>query len=311
MINLRGEREMRPGQPFQFTWVTARQHRWIQARLLDSGEESKNYLVPMSSTVIQYQPFLDATALFKEFARLDPHLDAIKQFANDYGLLGVTPGQVVPVDADDEFTVRSGVSYSVGGKQRSLVFDAELESFWVEQISEMRRWVSLWEATRSESPRALSEFIQWTDKESVLVKCDHYQEWITTSIHHPDLQLRLRYGDLIQPAFYQLQRVINEKLAQHQSTPQLLWEKGKLLHFIRPKHLLAAMWLQFALAIDGDRQYRICRGCDRWFEIGGGAKRSDSETCHPTCRKRRERKEARARKKAKPGKRRKPARRPA
>ena len=48
MINLRGEREMRPGQPFQFTWVTARQHRWIQARLFDSGEESKNYLVHYS-----------------------------------------------------------------------------------------------------------------------------------------------------------------------------------------------------------------------------------------------------------------------
>jgi hypothetical protein len=34
--------------------------------------------------------------------------------------------------------------------------------------------------------------------------------------------------------------------------------------------LLGCMWLQFARAIGGDKSYRVCQNCKRWFEIGGG-----------------------------------------
>ena len=34
--------------------------------------------------------------------------------------------------------------------------------------------------------------------------------------------------------------------------------------------LLGCMWLQFARAIGGEKSYRICQNCKRWFEIGGG-----------------------------------------
>jgi len=50
--------------------------------------------------------------------------------------------------------------------------------------------------------------------------------------------------------------------------------------------LLGCMWLQFARAIGGDKSYRACENCKRWFEIGGGTLggRSDKRYCCGTCK---------------------------
>lgn len=51
--------------------------------------------------------------------------------------------------------------------------------------------------------------------------------------------------------------------------------------------LIAAMWLQLALAIDGEREYRPCPVCGRWWDATKA--RSDKLTCSDRCRKSRQR----------------------
>ena len=51
--------------------------------------------------------------------------------------------------------------------------------------------------------------------------------------------------------------------------------------------LIAAMWLQLALAIDGKRKYRSCPVCGRWWDAT--AARSDKLTCSDRCRKSKQR----------------------
>jgi len=54
--------------------------------------------------------------------------------------------------------------------------------------------------------------------------------------------------------------------------------------------LIGAMWLQFALAVDGNRKYRACPECGEWWDAT--ETRSDRQTCSDRCRKRRHRAEA-------------------
>jgi hypothetical protein len=82
---------------------------------------------------------------------------------------------------------------------------------------------------------------------------------------------------------------VNKKL-EGQATPRLFHhlDLGQLVMQIVPSNLLAAMWLQLAHAIAGNKQYRACRECGNWFEIsseddGLTARR---EFCSDPCKSR-------------------------
>src|SRR5262249_32215996 len=53
-----------------------------------------------------------------------------------------------------------------------------------------------------------------------------------------------------------------------------------------PAALLDALWLQFACAIDGNKDYRQCQECKRWFELSPGIARADRLFCSNACRTR-------------------------
>ena len=75
-------------------------------------------------------------------------------------------------------------------------------------------------------------------------------------------------GDVLVPASFVVQRMINEKLKGN-ATPQLRYnpETGTRVLQVFPDNLLSQMWLQFARAIAGNLQYRACKECNKWFEI--------------------------------------------
>ena len=98
---------------------------------------------------------------------------------------------------------------------------------------------------------------------------------------------RLKPGDLLDPAKLYLQRGINEQLATFPSQIRLLRENGDSLLFITPTSLVSALWFQFAAAVDGNRNYRICDQCRNWFQIGdGGKRRADALRCSNVCKQR-------------------------
>ncbi len=286
---------MKPGQPFEFAWPVAMDHQWINARPFDSArtpKDEEDYLVPLSGMgVALSKPLESATGLFRDFAQLETTQATVRAFANAYGMLGA--GTTVVLLNAPQFAVPSIATYTSASQKEGLkmVPMAESLGLWMEQIFTMHRAVQLWDALNSAAPqRELCKFIVWRDETSVMYRFDGSMEWIAATIHHPELLPRLRYPDLVQPAWHQLQRFVNRQLEKFASCPQLLWENGKLPLFIEPQSLIGGLWLQFALAIDGNRQYRTCPGCGRWFEVGGGRKRADAGTCSPTCRQRKNRK---------------------
>lgn len=53
---------------------------------------------------------------------------------------------------------------------------------------------------------------------------------------------------------------------------------------IGPATLLGALWLQFALAIDGNREYRSCTTCGRFYELDPAVARTNRLYCTDACR---------------------------
>ena len=96
-------------------------------------------------------------------------------------------------------------------------------------------------------------------------------------------------GDILMPAYFLVQRWINEKLDGNAS-PQLRYdvERAKRVIQIVPKNLLTAMWLQLARTIEGNRDHRTCKECGRWFEVStdDGKVRATREFCSDPCKSR-------------------------
>jgi hypothetical protein len=75
--------------------------------------------------------------------------------------------------------------------------------------------------------------------------------------------------------------------AMHDTRLRLGTTKGsgvKLRVQVKSSCLWTALWLQFALAMAGDRRFQQCSGCDRWFELNPDVNRADKVWCSDACR---------------------------
>ncbi len=50
--------------------------------------------------------------------------------------------------------------------------------------------------------------------------------------------------------------------------------------------LLGALWLQFMLAVDGQKQYRACATCGQFFELDPAVARTNRRYCSDACKSR-------------------------
>jgi hypothetical protein len=56
--------------------------------------------------------------------------------------------------------------------------------------------------------------------------------------------------------------------------------------FLEPEDLLSAMWLELAMAVEGNVNFDRCRECPTWFAISPGTNRPDKRYCSDACRMR-------------------------
>lgn len=63
-------------------------------------------------------------------------------------------------------------------------------------------------------------------------------------------------------------------------------QSAKARLFISPPNLMAALLVQFALAVDGNENFRRCDQCTDWFPIAVAGRRPDRIYCSDACRMR-------------------------
>jgi hypothetical protein len=208
-----------------------------------------------------YAP-MQESGLFLRFAEIKPTRDGIREFANTYGLLT----QVDPLGPPGE---------ALG--------------FWISSIRQLSHAVQLWTMVGEGDVRGLAQFIEWRSfgVQYNTGKPGFGSGWVATT-KEPELIERFQKGDLVGPAWYRLQRLINEHMAENVS-PRLLWDGAYSrlgLHYV-PHNLISALWLQLARAVDGERVFHRCDECRNLFEVQSpeGA-RADKKYCGAACRAR-------------------------
>lgn len=276
-----------------FEWFAT---KGFPSKQMDAGVEGV-YLVdrmkPGVPNTVRNYPAVKETGLFRRFAATEPTKDGVLAFANAYGFLGgeVTIPVQIPVENEPN-------NYFLGS--------GETLEGWGAEILAMRHMVEVWEAARAGDSETLAEFIRWKGKAAKGEDAWPHTEVayrgprsrferhaatfpIASETANPETLARFQPGDVVLPAWYALQRFVNKKLAEHGAVPKMLWHihprKSELeMHFV-PQSLIGAMWLQFAHGITGNKEYRQCEQCGRWFEVAAEV-RQDGKFCQGACRSR-------------------------
>src|ERR1035441_8390476 len=257
-----------------FRWCTASTEHSTPHRVLGARPTPGRFLVSaIPDTHLQpgteYPPLLTHTGLFKQLADTPATEEGILQFANKYGHLGGVAS--VPIAVPGEPDTSSGEPFEE----------------WKVSILRLRDIVLTWEAAHEPNKEILSAYIRW-EPGGVFYRSVGDATLIASETA-AELMARFTPGDLVMPAMYIVQRRINERLSEYGVTPKLLWNRseGGLVLRLSAHSLIGAIWLQFAKAVEGNKEYKQCQNarCRRWIEVGGNrTARSDKKFCSPSCK---------------------------
>ena len=271
---------------FQFIWqVSEDGYEWRSGPIRLFGADVRKHdepaLIELGENSRPYKPEPD---LFLKFASIDPNSDAeILRFANSYGLLGGGPRWIAPEPGH------------TGAKTKAVT--GELRSHWQEHLHRMKAAVTLWEAIKAEDSSVLASCIRWRSRDHITYDWPPSSEWTTPWSTHatiaspgvnPHLLERFQRGDVVKPARYYLQEVVNKSLDELVA-PRLLWiapDRKKMGLFIVPDTLIGCLWLQLASAIADFRKFRLCEGCGKPMLVApeGSGYRTNRKTCSNACR---------------------------
>jgi hypothetical protein len=249
------------------------------------GEPEPVIVAPEGMGLRTYEPLRDETGLFRIFADTEPTPEGALAFANLYGLLG---------DHGLIADLRERLSWPY----ETLGWEYEYSArFWVGLILEVRSLVGLWDAAREGDRGRLAGFVRWheggIELRRPLPRSDYLPEpppvetTVWTRAERPEVLGLFPRGDLVGPTLFYLQEVLSARL-EGIASPRLTWDRVRKRPSVQvvPHSLWGAICLQFALAVEGDRQYQRCPVCGRWFELSPSLNRTNRKTCSVSCRMR-------------------------
>lgn len=263
-------------------------------------------LIKPESGYTWYEPLIDEPTLFLEFSELNPSENEIINFAERYGMLLKT-GEVevhtpryVFFEGETPPWLKHGLGqYSITENKMSLGVYGESLNFWYREIKEIKRTIQIWHWLKEQDTEKLNLVITWIDKETVNYVFSTEEEIKTfhrkgfdaeyryleagylRSSTEPIVFSRFNYGDVFLPAQYLLQRTINKKLDEYPTVPRLLLDKkNKLIQYLVPNNLLAAMWFQFYQAVTGEKLFKRCEVCRKWEDVTNN---KVTWSKHPEC----------------------------
>jgi hypothetical protein len=211
-----------------------------------------------------YEPIEADSGLFRTFAERIVDATSALEFAQGYGLLGRI-GRVYPAADVDLREPR----WQVGEPVR----------VWISEADRMRRALRLWDSLRRED---LAGVLRDPHVAGVV---EGQMRTLGDSWRPRDDEEEVR-----RLGRFTLSFLVNERLAEHlegvgpQIEVALVDKGGRLTYENRPATLLGALWLQLALAINGDKEYRSCPVCGRWWELDPLVAKTSRVYCTDACK---------------------------
>lgn len=261
---------------------------WADERRASDGwdsakgyEEERRWLLdsdPGSDFTI-YEPLKAEPTLFRVFAGLEPTESRFQGFADDYGALGFD------------------VSLDAGGPARK----GEPFSRWKAEWKAIRNIVEVLGAVNQRDVKRLAGWIQVTGDKAAFVRRTPRElaHGSIIAIRDDDIwheSMKRENGQverLMRLATFWIQRLVNERLNGDLTNgthvrPRLLFhvDQGEFVLQIVPSSLIGVLWLQCALAIEGDLEYRRCAWCRQWILLSpeGEGRRRHTKYCSSSCK---------------------------
>lgn len=235
----------------------------------------------------RYFPFAETKGLFLEFISAPLSEEGICAFADKYGLLD--RGEFLS-DAEDP--------------DRSLGISGEALATWTFAISEMNQAARIWDHIKQQDSESLKKLFSWkSDNEAgtiveyappqslvvvprtvdpfrnrrfrTIAKGNSDIDWFQSVQDKDYLAAGKRYLLLVLNAWVKNAGSFGIGPAKNTASLQMQ---------IVPHSLLGALWLQFAQAVEQNKDYRRCAQCDRWLEISLSAVRKSKLFCSNACR---------------------------
>lgn len=212
-----------------------------------------------------------AFRLHRRFAEAEPSADGALKFANSFGLLGSDADSTIPLPTNDESVSLLGAGEDLG--------------IWVSEIRAMADAVAVWDLVLAGDLEGLSGCIEWQEH-GVLAHWPRGRLQVVGSEKiRPTIFSALEPGNVIEAAKVAVQLAVNDHLSKKsRATPRLLYNvdsKAQELHIV-PNGLIGAIWLDFALAIEGKRPYRKCPMCGEAFPANSKGQRR--KFCSNRCK---------------------------
>lgn len=187
----------------------------------------------------QRYSIFDEKNILRDFAKLSPTAEAIKQFADSYGHLAYA--DLVPLYYPDKV-----------GQPDSILWVGESLQFWLEEIEEMNILVTLWEMIQNRQIEALQEHIFW-QLDSVSVQFRWKGRYgargavIASREISPGLFYQWKWGEIIRPTLHYLCTKINAQMQGH-INPTLFPSRRVEMYMI-PDSLRSALYLLLSMEV--------------------------------------------------------------
>lgn len=277
-----------------FRWPVAKDgYQWMYAKRHPSGPGSRKdvdlqlmltdgYPIEISRLNSRTRnPLSIDPALFRVFADLPPVESEILGFANSYGLLG---GEIT-----EHFDLEQQ-----GEQGTVLIVKGETLAEWERESLTMKHVVNLWELMRMKNPRALTQYVKRAEAKGDPVLGPFLEKQERSQPHQspPDAPtseiviLMRRENDHMLAASF-VRDEVDRHLSGHidiRSGQLDLWARLEPTFNFLPDSLLSGIWLQLALAIDANKEYRQCKVCGNWFEFKSAGARPSRQYCSNACR---------------------------
>ena len=267
--------------PAEFVWYRKTGLAWRRGHIVDEARRIEPVAQPMLVSELaepghEYMPLREHSGLFRTFADLEPDSDAILNFAREFGRLGVGRMWITAEEVSNP------------DRQPHLAFckrDDPLDE-WQYHIAMLRQLVELWEMYRSADRRGLRRILQWDGGCVVHSMNVETPTRILAAQRARIIEARDRWRDCPRNNYVRMsQTYIELEVTRHLEylvSPVLTHDPridAPTLGYT-PENLVAAIWLQFAIAVDGSKEYRSCQTCGRWFEISPDIARTNRIYCN-------------------------------
>jgi hypothetical protein len=235
----------------KFVWSVAVSGYLWKERQLDENTVVEPDIGPVKGwPVRRYEPLKDHTGLFYTFAETEPTEEGIISFANRYGLLGLSielrNSITMPLEEAEQYGDPVDVNRL---RDPSEEYGAEMGGYRSEEVA-------LWKA-------------QITFMRQAMATWD-----------------RLRRGSAGEQEVRRLQDIVDKQLLGSVSPRLESVQRGGLELAVVPLTLRGVLWLQFAQAVSGNKEFRTCRTCREWFKVSPESARTNRQFCSEACRSR-------------------------